>query len=52
MKHSHTLHDCREMGGSVDVTLLWIHPIHQNLCRIQWPRVGNNIEMKSLSTVT
>ena len=19
------------------------HPIHQNLCRTQWPRVGNNI---------
>ena len=37
------LYECRDIGGFLGVTLLWIHPIHQHLCRTQWPRVGNNI---------
>ena len=40
----HMLHDCRDIGGFLEVTLLLIHPIHQNLYRIQWPRVDNNID--------
>ena len=38
------LYDCRDIGGFLEVTSLWIHPIHQNLCRTQWPRVHNNID--------
>ena len=38
--------DCREIGGFLEVTLVWIHPIHQNPCRTQWPRVGNNIDSR------
>ena len=30
----------------LEVTLSWIHPIHQNLCRSQWPRVGSNIDSR------
>ena len=36
------LYDCRDFGGFLEVTLLWIHPNHQNLCRIQLACVGNN----------
>ena len=28
------------------VTLVGMHPIHQILCRTQWPRVGNNIDSR------
>ena len=35
--------DCRDIGGFLEVAFFWIHPIHQNLCRTQWPRVGDNI---------
>ena len=38
------LYDCRDIGGFLEVTLVWIHPIHQILCRTQWSRVGNNID--------
>ena len=34
------------IGGFLEVTLVWIHPIHQNLCRTQWPRVGNDIDSR------
>ena len=39
---THMLWDCRDIGGFLEVPLVWIHPIHQNLCRRQWPKVGNN----------
>ena len=39
-------YDCRGIGGFLEVTSVWIHPIHQNLCRTQWPRVGNNIDSR------
>ena len=38
------LYDGRDIGGFLEVTLVWIHHIHQNLRRTQWPRVGNNID--------
>ena len=44
--NTHMLYDCRDIGGFLEVTLLWIHPIHQNLCRTQWPRVGSNIDSR------
>ena len=34
------------MDGFLEVTLVWIHPIHRNLCKTQWPRVGNNIDSR------
>ena len=40
------LYDCGDTGGFLEATLLWIHPIHQNLCRTQWPRVDNNIDSR------
>ena len=40
------MYDCRDIGGFSEVTFLWIHPIYQNLCRTQWPRVGNNIDYR------
>ena len=40
------LYDCRDIGGFPEVTLVWIHPIHRNLHRTQWPRVGNNIDSR------
>ena len=40
------LYDCRDIGGYLEIPFLWIHPIHQNLCRTQWPRVGNNIDYR------
>ena len=43
-QNTHMLYDCRDIDGFVEVTLMWIHPIHQNLCRAKWPRVGNNID--------
>ena len=45
-QNTHMLYDCRDIGGFLEVTLLWIHPIHQNLCRTQWPRVGNEIDSR------
>ena len=44
--NTHILYDCRENGGFLEVTFLWIHPIHQNLCRMQLPRVDNNIDYR------
>ena len=35
-----------EILVDLEVTLLWIHPIHKNLCRTQWPRVDNNIDYR------
>ena len=46
------VYDCRDIDGYLAVTLVWIHPIHQNLCRTQWPRVGNNIDSKDNWFVT
>ena len=40
------LYDCRDIGGFLEVTLLWIHPIHKYLYRTQWPRVDNNMDSK------
>ena len=40
------LYDCIDIGGFFEVTLLWIHPIHQNLCKTQWSRVGENIDFR------
>ena len=40
------LDDCRDIGRFLEVTLMWIHPMHQNLYRTQWPRVGNNIDYR------
>ena len=53
-RDTHMLYDCRDIGGFLEVTLVWIHPIHQNLYRTQWPRVGNNIDFRDnrLFTVT
>ena len=39
------LYDCRDIGGFLEVALVWIH---QNLYRTQWPRVGNNIDSRDL----
>ena len=36
------LYDCRDIGGFLETTLVWIHHIHHSLYRTQWPRVGNN----------
>ena len=46
MTYKHIKKNCRDTGGFLEVTLVWIHPIHQNLCRAQWPRVGNNIDSR------
>ena len=40
------LYDYRGISGFLGVTLSWIHPIHQNLHRTQWPRVGSNVDYK------
>ena len=45
-RNTHMLYDCRDIGGFLEVTLVWIHPIHQNLNRTQWPRVDNNIDTR------
>ena len=45
-RNTHVLYDCRDIGGFLEVTLVWIHPIHQNIYRTQWPRVGNNIDSR------
>ena len=45
-RNTHTLYDCRDIGGFLEATLVWIHPIHQNLCRTQWPRVGKNADSR------
>ena len=42
----HMLYDCRDIGWLLEVAFVWIHPIHQNLCRTQWPRVSNNIDSR------
>ena len=39
-------YDCRDIGGFLEVTLVWIHSIHKNLCRTQWSPVGNNIDFR------
>ena len=44
--NTHTLYDCRDIGGFLQVTILWIHTIHQNLHRAQWAGVGNNIDYR------
>ena len=46
-RNTNMLYDCRDIGGFLKVTFLWIHPIHQNLCRTQWPRVDNNIDYRN-----
>ena len=40
------LYDCRDIGGFLEASLVWIHPIHQNLYRTQWSRVGNNVDSR------
>ena len=40
------LYDCRDTGGFLEVTFVWIHSIHQNVYRTQRPRVGNNIDSR------
>ena len=30
---------------------MWIHPIRPNLCRAQWPRVGNNVDYRDIRFV-
>ena len=42
----HMLYDGKDIGRFLEVTLVWIHPIHQNLYRTQWPYVGNNIDFR------
>ena len=44
---SHVSYDCRDIGRFLEVTLEWIHPIHQNLCRTGWQRVGNNVDSRN-----
>ena len=44
--------DCKDIGGLLDVTFLWIHPIYQNLYRTQWPRVGNNIDSRDFHFIS
>ena len=40
-RDTHMLYDCRDIGGFfIEVTLLWIHPIRQNLCRTQLATYG------------
>ena len=45
------LYDCRDIGGFLEVTFLWIYPIYKNLCRLQWLRVGINIDYRDNSFV-
>ena len=45
------LNDNEDIGGFSEVTLLSIHPIDQNLYRLQWPRVGNNIDYRDYEVV-
>ena len=40
------LYDCTDVGEFLEVTSLLIHPINQNLCRIQRPYVGNDIDQR------
>ena len=40
------LYDCRDIGGFLEITYSWSHPIHQNLCRTQWAHVGSNIDYR------
>ena len=40
------LYDCKDIDGFLEVSLVWIHPIYQNLYRTQWPRVGNDIDSR------
>ena len=44
--YAHLFSDCKDIGGFLEVTLSWIHPIHQNQSRRQWSRVGKNIEYR------
>ena len=45
-RNTHMLYDCRDISGVLEEALVWIHLIHQNLCRTQWLRVGNNIDSR------
>ena len=45
------LYESRDIGGFLGVTLFWIHTIHQNLYRTQWPRVGNNVDYRDNTLV-
>ena len=45
-QNTHMLYDYRDIGGFLEVTLMWIHPIHQHLYRTQWPRVGKSIDSR------
>ena len=45
-RNTHMSYYYRATGGFLGITLLWIHPVHQNLCSTQWPRVGNNIDYR------
>ena len=40
------LYDCRDIGGFLEVKLEWIHPIHKNPGRTQWPCLGNSIDLR------
>ena len=40
-RNTHMFYDSRDIDGCLEATLVWIHPIHHNLCRTPWPRVGN-----------
>ena len=50
-RNKRNTHDCRDIGGFLEVILVWIHPIHKNLCRTQWPRVGNNMDSRDNSFI-
>ena len=41
-KHSYVVR-LRRYLWILEVTLVWIHPIHRNLRRTQWPRAGNGV---------
>ena len=45
-RNTRVFYDGRDIGGFLEVTLLWIDPIHQNVYRAQWLRVGNNIDYR------
>ena len=45
-RNTHMLYNCKDIDGFLEVTSLWVHAIHQNLCRTQWPCVGNNIDSR------
>ena len=45
-QNTQMLYNCRGNGVFLEVTLEWIHSIHQNLCTTHWTLVGNNIDSR------